>query len=61
MKLRRMTQAWSLRLSPAGVRALNAATGRYFSEVRRLLREEVDAEGLPVYVVLGVALDADDA
>ena len=42
-------------------RALNAATGRYFSEVRRLLRDEVDAEGLPVYVVLGVAIDADDA
>ena len=61
LKLRRLTQAWSLRLSPTGVQALNAATARYFSEVRRLLRDEADAGGLPVYVVLGVALDTDDA
>ena len=57
LRLRRRTQAWTLRLDDAGVRALNAATERYISEVRRLLREGVGEDGLPVYVVLGVSLD----
>lgn len=58
VSLRRLTQAWSLHLDAEGLRALNAATDGYFNEVRRLLREHSDPEGLPVYVVLGVALDS---